>query len=185
MQDKGWGDAVKQKIVTYIVLIGFLAATLFLVNLYRRGQDGEVRQVSEKKEKMLKTIAQYKDKERLYSEEFGVMPQPVKNEEIDRLQNALIKKMGLYGIKVESLTKQPDAPPPVAPSQATNEPPKPILPKSVVYEAVVVSQWPQIMAYLMDLRHENALIVVTSLRMEAATTGEAVKTTFNYKVYKE
>jgi len=181
---------VKNKVLVYGVLLGVLAGFWWMLSYYRSSQVAESRGMMEKRDNMTRAVSDYERKKALFEQDYGQFAAPVPARQIDQLQGALVRKMAAYGLEVRSLTKKNEntSVPPIP-----NGPPskdfsrKGYVNNSDKYEAIVVGNMQKTMSYLNDLRTE-ALIVVTSVRMEAdasASAASAVKTTFGYKIFKE
>lgn len=172
---------MKRAVVKYIILtVVFLIAAIG-VNAFRSSQAASSSAITEKRQKMERTLTEYQMKKTAYQENYNKFPQPIESKDLDLLQKELITQMSASGLDVRSMTKKPD--PPITPPAPGKE--APFAAKYAKYEVVTLGSWSASMAYLNGLRSSPHLIVIVSLRMESERLSDQVRSTFVYKVYQE
>lgn len=183
---------MKKKFVSLGIAITLVSMVALLLNVYRIGEQNEVKSLTGKKQKMHSTIALARQREAEYRNDYALYPQPIGVNDIDRIQNTLISGMKAYGLEVVSITQintrreapiapRPGlAPPP--PGAAENAPP---VAAGVTYEAAVKGKWDSVMLYLDGLQNGTILCQVKTIKMEASSTDDLVTTSFSYKLYTE
>ena len=178
---------MNKKNVSLGLVVLVVALVALGLNVYRIGQQNEVSNMTGKKQKMYSVITSAHQREADYKKDFAALPQPVKLNEVDRIQNTLISNMKVFGLDIVSITKKTEAatapPPQGQPPQAAGN--KPAAPTGVVYEAVVQGKWESVMTYLNGLQSGPVLCQVKSVKMEASPVSDVVKTSFTYKLYTE
>ena len=172
---------MKRTIIKYIGLSVVFLLMALGVNAFKNGQAASSSAITEKRQKMERTIAEYEAKKAAYQENYSKFPQPIESKNLDLLQKELITQMSTAGLDVRSVTKKPDPPiTPPAPGKVA-----PFVARQAKYEVVTLGSWSTSMAFLNGLRSSPHLIVIVSLRMEADRLSDQVRSTFVYKVYQE
>lgn len=185
---------MKKKVVSLGSVLIVISIVAILLNTYRIGEQNEVETLTDQKRKMHTVIANARQREEEYQNDYANYPQPIGVNDIDRIQNTLISNMKAYGLDVVSITQKSrtamnpatvpngmPAPPPSGSEKTT----QPGLSTGVTYEAVVQGKWDSVMTYLDGLQNGTILCQVQAIRMEAASENELVKTSFSYKIYTE
>lgn len=166
--------ALNKKLVTAFVLLFLFGYGQY----FRVGLDARMMITESQIADRLSVIEKARQEETLYLSEVAVLPKLTKSDEVDVVQNGLIKKMAAYSLDVNSMNAV------AAPAAAANTEAAKNNIVGLEYEVTVTGSWESTMRYLNDLKRENKLITLLMVRMESTQT-QNVKTTFRYKLYTE
>jgi hypothetical protein len=174
----------------YILLGSALAVlVLFIGSLfYISGQGSRFTITENEIAKEKEFISQYRKEEQAYQDQFGIFAQPIKKNEIEKLQNDLIQKTKNYGLSVSSLNNVPSTAPASNPSSkpANGNKDQTTVSDGVEFEMGFVGTWEASVKYIQELQKSSGLLSIRNFSMKPkSNTTNLIETSLRYKIYLE
>jgi hypothetical protein len=178
----------------FSILLGSALAVfvLFIGSLfYISGQGSRLTITENEIGKEKEFISQYRREEQLYRDEFGTFAQPVRKNEIEKIQNDLIQKTKNYQLDVISLnniasTVSVQNPAATANANANGDKTTKATVDGVEFEMGFVGTWEMSVKYIQELQKGSGLLSIRNFSMKPRpNTANLVETSLRYKIYLE
>lgn len=162
-------SSTRTKVIASSILSVFMIIVLLGLIWFVGGQNSRFKVTEAEIQKQAAFVNDYKAQENEFYERYRVQPKPISRNEIDLIQNSILRQAKDYRLNVSTLSSIPNP---------TNNP-EPLIGQE--FELLVSGSWDMTARFIEGFQKNNALISIRSLRVE--TDNNQVKTMIKYKVY--
>lgn len=164
-----------KQMLLYMLTFFFFCLLFIGLIIYFNTQNSRFAVTQEEIQKQTAFIQEVRNKEQDYETKHQAQAKPVKKNDVDTTQSVFINQTKNYNLQIVSLS---------AVNVTSNDPKAPPQ-DGAEFELGLVGPWDMTAKFIEEIKKGTVLIAIKSLRIEADSNENQVKTTLKYKIYTE